>query len=720
MNIEKIVRLIAVSAIFAVAITPLIVVDGLFFPFVTGKAFLFRTLVEIAFFSWVLLVIFGSIPRPKITPIRLTIGIFVTIVALADFAGVAPVKSFWSNFERMEGLVTIIYLLGYFVVAGSVLQTQKHWQKFWNFSLLISALIGFMAMGDLIQKGFDIRVATTLGNPIYLAVYMLFHMFIAGLLMVRTSLLWQRMVYGVLIFLQGFILYNTGTRGTLLALLGGVFVTGISILLLTNKTEYIKVRKAAFAGIIMVGILVGGFFLIRDTHFVQNSPVLNRFARISLTEGTSMARLTVWNIAWQGVKERPLLGWGQENFTYVFNKYYDPKMYAQELWFDRTHNVMMDWLIAAGLFGLLAYLSMYFAVIYEAWRSSKFDNLETSIIIGLLAAYGIHNLFVFDHLISYIMFFSLAAWLHALDIESSGFKKKLPWCIHSQPKRLLALLFAVVFAFGCIYIVNTNAYTQNKVLIQALGAAARPETVDDALPLFRQALAYNAYGTQEVREQLARAASRITQSKQVNKGTKQEIVKLALGALKQQQQEFPNDARAYVFAGSLLMSTHKYSEALREFERAHEISPEKQAILYQLGLNALSRKKYQEAVGYFKTAYELEIGNIRALLLYAVAQIHAGNTKEADELLQIISEDGVVDSPTLLNVYVQKKMYTHALKIWQLRVKKHPNNADAHFALASTYVLVGDNKNAIQSAQYAAQLNPNLKQRVDEFIKGLE
>jgi len=57
-----------------------------------------------------------------------------------------------------------------------------------------------------------------------------------------------------------------------------------------------------------------------------------------LQEGTTESRFIVWNMAWKGFEEHPVLGWGQESFNYVFNKYYNPKLYNQEQWFDRTHD----------------------------------------------------------------------------------------------------------------------------------------------------------------------------------------------------------------------------------------------------------------------------------------------------------------------------------------------------------------------------------------------
>src|SRR3989344_3553367 len=116
-------------------------------------------------------------------------------------------------------------------------------------------------------------------------------------------------------------------------------------------------------------ILVSGFLVVRDPpnfvsrnstlsylvlytqNFVKNSPVLSRFASINVEETTTKSRFMIWNMAMQGLKERPILGWGQESFNYVFNKYYDPGMYGQEQWFDRTHNIIFDWLIAGGILG---------------------------------------------------------------------------------------------------------------------------------------------------------------------------------------------------------------------------------------------------------------------------------------------------------------------------------------------------------------------------------
>ena len=102
--------------LFIVPFIPLYVSRVLFFPYITGKAFAFRILVEIAFATWLFLAIFYKEYRPKKSALLIALSAFILIVTLATIFGVNPYKSFWSNYERMEGLVTYLHLFAYFLV----------------------------------------------------------------------------------------------------------------------------------------------------------------------------------------------------------------------------------------------------------------------------------------------------------------------------------------------------------------------------------------------------------------------------------------------------------------------------------------------------------------------------------------------------------------------------------------------------------------------------
>jgi O-antigen ligase len=113
------------------------------------------------------------------------------------------------------------------------------------------------------------------------------------------------------------------------------------------------------------------------------------------------------------------LGYGQSNFNYVFNEYYDPRLYAQEQWFDRSHNIFFDWLVTGGFLGLLAYLSIFVAAVYylfiQPFRKGApetFTVIERGILLGLLAGYFTHNFVVFDNIVSYIFFAITLGLIH--------------------------------------------------------------------------------------------------------------------------------------------------------------------------------------------------------------------------------------------------------------------------------------------------------------------
>ena len=616
---------LVLACVFVVPFLVLIVTNGLFFPYITGKGFAFRVITGVAFGGWLLLLLTGNIPKPKISPIAISIGVFVSIVALADALGMAPFKSFWSNFERMDGFVTIAHMALYFLVAGSMLNTYKLWIRFWQVSLGVSIIVGLSALPEL-GKGIT-RIAGSTGNPIYLAVYMLFHIFIAMLLMRKTRNSVLQWVYGLSIPLNLMVLWFTGTRGALLGLISGLIVTALGIVFF-GKDIHTWIKRSAIAGLIGVVLLSGGFFMIKDSDFVQNNTMLKRLADISLTTdakegGTGSLRLMVWGMAWEGFKEKPILGWGQENFNYVFNKYYNPGMDGAEPWYDRTHNILLDWLIAAGALGLLAYLAMYLVIFIESVRARYFDSVESSILTGLLAAYGVHNLFVFDHFISYALFFALVAWVYSVrNIESD--EQTEPLEIKSLQKseilQLGVITVIAVFTISAIYYINYPSYVQNKLIIKALSASGNPQTIDKARKYFLDASSYRAIGTQEAREQFIKAASGLANKKGVDKKDRKAFVNDAIAEMQEQLKLYPQDARFPHLIAGVLTSYGEYEKAVPFLEKALELSPTKISFLIALGSNAGVREDFDTAYKYYKKAVELAPNNEKAQKLLKIVE----------------------------------------------------------------------------------------------------
>src|SRR3989338_770089 len=223
------------GGLFIVPFIPLYVSKVLFFPYITGKAFAFRLIVEIIFFAWLALAISYPEFRPKKTPVTLAISFFIAVVALATIFGVSPFKSFWSNFERMEGLVSYLHLFAYFLVLTNVFK-KSDWKIFFNLFIIAAIYENSYAflqkIGVLLSpQGGTSRADGTIGNPTYLAAYLIFILFFCILLWLEETSRLKKYLYGGMAAWTVLTIYFTASRGPTLALIIGAVVFSIVYLI---------------------------------------------------------------------------------------------------------------------------------------------------------------------------------------------------------------------------------------------------------------------------------------------------------------------------------------------------------------------------------------------------------------------------------------------------------------------------------------------------------
>ena len=718
MTLEKFLRFVVLAGIFLLPFLVLYVSKSLFFPFISGKNFAFRIIVEMVAGGWLALAISNPAYRPKRTWLLWAFTLFIAVMAVADIFSIYPHKSFWSNYERMEGWVTLAHLFVMFVVMQSMLTTEKLWRQWWHTSLSVSfivALIGFAQLAGLetINQGQE-RIDARLGNATYLGVYMLFHVFIAAFYLARA---WidrpqyrssYAFLYGVVIVSDALVLFYSATRGAILGLFGGAMLAALILIILAPRS-----RVAWRAGSAIVGLLivVGLFWMVSDQKWIENVEPLYRLSIIG-QEGIPDARAMNWGMALEGFKERPIFGWGQESYSAVFDKYYDPGMYAQEPWFDRVHNIFFDWLVAGGILGLLAYLSLHAFALTLVWRKDAFAPYERAILTGLLAAYFFYLLFTFDNITSYILFIALLAFIAARATQDGRPLFESRTLVRSALP--YTALGALILVSVTVWEVNADAIRQNRTLIRAI--SPQPTGVQANLEIFKLAVAYDSVGNQEVREQFSQAATGIVGAQDVPVALKQEFVQAALTSMQELADEAPRNARFPLFLGILLNQAGAYADAKTALEKAHELSPEKQSILYELGLNAFARGQNDEAVTYFKNAYELATENLQAKRFLAIALIRAERDAEADVLLrELVDVDGAIDN-RLASALASRGQFQKVIDIWTAHKDAHPEDLDARFVLAGAWHAAGNSARAIQELETIKKEYPNATAQADDLI----
>jgi O-antigen ligase/tetratricopeptide (TPR) repeat protein len=743
MFLKPIVRFFALAPLFLIPFFPLIVADSYFFPFITGKAFYFRILVEVAFAAWVVLAFLDAKYRPKCNPLTIAVTVFALVALVADLAGVNPIRSLWSNFERMEGWITIIHLWMLYMVAvyGFVGENSKKlWHSWINVSVFAAFCVACYGFGQFfgwaaIHQSSS-RIDASLGNSAYMAVYMLLSAGFAVYLLLESrvrravagfTLSGLEWLYLVLSVAFSFLLIETATRGTIIGLVAGTIIALLAYAVFGRTAS--KLARQVSGGIVGAIVVLGILFIVfRNAPIIQKIEPLQRLASISLSNTESVSRLYIWHMAFTGFEQRPILGWGQENFNYVFNANYNPKMYNQEQWFDRAHDVYIDWLMNGGIVGLLAYLALYVFFLWTVWKSTL-SIAEKSALTGLLAGYAVHNIFVFDNLASYVLFFALLGLAASLTRAStasdsiaapSTAAKTAPREINPEIiEYIIAPVAIIALVFG-IYWFNVRPIQEDTRLIAALEACdnGNPAQLPDA-SLFTNALSVGAYiGDQEIREQILSCAGNVLGSQQIPNQTKQAFFELATQAVTDQVAATPKDARIYTLAGSFYEQIGAFDQALPLLEKAHLLSPAKQSTDFALGTAYINLGQYDKAVALLKTAYESETDNADAAAEYATALIVDGHDDQAHALFG--SDPSIFNTEQAAQAYTVAKQYSKAIAIYIALIGTSTDQVQTQLHLAQTQYAAGMTSAAIATLKTIEQNHPEYTSELDAAIKQVQ
>ncbi len=693
---------------------------GLFFPFISGKNIIFRVLVEVAFAGWVILALKDASYRINIkkTPLTIAYATFMVVLLLADLFGVDRERSLWSNFERMEGFVGHIHLFAYFFVLTAMIPTLKDWQKMWKYFIASNILIltyafcqlmgaqqtffavNFPKMAAWFSPRFPIhmsgnRLDATIGNSAYFAVFCLMFIFIAALLWSQRTSNKRSWFYPTLIFLNLIGLFYSGTRGTMIGIIIGGFVT----LGIVAQKERGRVRKTFAVVFVAMAIVISSIFIFKDTAFIKSSSTLSRLSSISPNDLTGSSRIAMWTISYQAWLENPILGYGQDNFSYVFaRKFLPEKMCNLEPWYDRSHDVFFDWLVAAGALGLITYLSLYGVALWLLWRKENQVPLrERAILTGAIAGYFIHNIFVFDNLTSYILFAALLAYIvvRTQGDNAHGHGKAF---FDEESMNYVWIPVVGVLLLGTLYYVNYRPLLVNRLVIEGMSIGQYAQTMPfaDAVKkqqdAFTSAIAMNTLGSEEAREQFLQMGVRMSQIK-LPDGTPEADKQAAILAINNEIKavrddviaslpDNEDDVRMLSIYGMFYNGIGDPKSGEEVLTLARTYAPKKQLLGFDLVKSYLMQQKMKEAYELSREVYTMSITCNDAQKWLMLSAAYSGNYREARALV-IENGQTVAFDPDVLSGIVSTGQITLAIEILNDVKKTKPELAaqvDAYIA----------------------------------------
>ncbi len=721
---KDILKTLVFAGLFAIPFLTLYVENDYFFPFITGKNFAFRIIVEIVFALWVILALLDRAYRPKFSWLLASFGSLIVVMFFSSLFAIHPGTSFFSNFERMDGFITLVHVFLLMVVLGSVFTEKRYWHYYLYTTLAVAffvALHGLWQYAGVIE-GYRGRIDGRLGNAAYMAIYMLFHIFFAFWMFVESRSAGVRVLMVGLAAMFIFTLVETGTRGTALGLIAGIGVMVAYIALFGAR--FAQFRKYAIGALLFLLLAFGTLSVIRDSAFVADNPNLARIASVTSPERVLQEleiRFVIWGMALEGVKERPILGWGQGNFNYVFNEQYEPALFGQEQWFDRVHNIFLDWLIAGGVLGFLTYFGIFVAALYylvwRPWRynDETFNVLERGVLLGILAGYFTHNLVVFDNIVSYI-FFAVVLGIIMSRVGKSFSKMET---VRIDEKLVVQFAAPVV-----LVVLVAGIYTLHIPNMQAAGDiidSYRSQSPQDQLAAFKRALSRESFAQQEIVEQLAQQAMNIARNQNVPEAVRTEFITLAESELLKFADTKPGDARLHVFLGTFYRSINVLDRAAEQMAIARELSPRKQAIIAQQGIVELSRGDNAKARDFFKEAFELDERNLEAREYYAAALFYNGEPEAAKALaVDAIAKERFALSDFLINGVNASGDLSFLAELFQIRIEKDRQNAQNWASLAFVYYQMGNNQEALRVLKEGGELLPGFAQTATCIADNIE
>ncbi len=715
-------KAIVFGGIFMLPLVPLVFLDTLYFPYITEKTLFFRAIVEIVFLFWLLLIALDRSFSLRFSPVIIATTVFVAVLGVADIFGIDPQRSFWGTFERMEGFITWIHLYAYVLVVGSVLRNRRCWLIFFRAIVAASALVAvyglFQLLGWLPVTPLGTRPGATLGNAIFLSTYLLLALSLIVFLWWNDRMKsWAPYLYGSLVLLDAAALYGTATRGALLGLLAGALVGAMFYVLGGSAVR----RRRVFGGLALLVVLAALPFLFRHTALVEQNPLLSRFSSLSFADySSSRARFFVWDIALQGFAARPFLGWGQENFEYVFNHFGAEEFHTQELWFDRVHNMPLEWLIAAGSAGGVAYVGLFITLLYVlfvAARAGALSRAEQALLLGGIAGYVVSDLFAFDSVSSYFLFFTIAGYLHFLSVSGKPAGASRDKGAKYPSDILLISLLCVLLpvALTLEYVSNVRPLLAAADVARALDERG-VLTLAEREGLFEAALPYASFDERGARDAFGEFAIAVATASGASAQDKEAVFSRAAEELAREIAVHPYSFRSRLVLAELESAYGNHPQAIALLNEALRISPEKQFVYFQLGQEYIDQGDYQKAFRTLQAAFEINPRFLEARNLYAAAALYTGQDALAQKLLT--ERYGTIPADSaLIDAYAFRKNYALLVQLWEERVRENPDDIQARFSLAAAYLAAKRPADAAAELQLVIERYPAVRSQAEQYLQ---
>ena len=437
-------------------------------------------------------------------------------------------------------------------------------------------------------------------------------------------------------------------------------------------------------------------------------------------------------IGYKAFLDRPLFGFGQENFSYPFEKFYDRDFYQSAVTSGTSsehdiafpHNKLIEIASSSGLFALLLYLLIfgYLAVtLYRRYQKS--EDFENLIYLGLFSAYFINNLFLFDSITSIFYFFTFLALLSSIIYQEN------PEPFENSDRKLTKIILPIIlifFATGSIIFATISPAISAAYLKKSLESIVHQDYAISQNYFEKSIATFPAIKDDTSSREVAKLLSQALNASDNYTKVQQLYIINQIEFFEQRIQKDPKFLPDYSF----LVQYYLYGSVVDKVYLEKAIDTSKEA------LNNGSRRP--ETYFLLADAYKLQ-GDINRALetgLEAIREIDSGQTYGyfANLLIRIKDEEQAVlyyekafergyfvenDVLNYAKIQSKKENYQSMIPPYQNLVRLFPDKSEYAVSLTILYKYVGDKEKAREMALEIIRRFPKEAENAQTFINSL-
>jgi len=426
MNIRGFIKKISKEAyvtpvVLSLFLVPLFWNPSFIYTFTQGKEILFKAIILCT-----LLILVPILIRKKKynlknifkSAIFFLLLLQICVYAITNVFSNTPIVTLYGTYTRGFGFIIELFLFVFLIYCSLVL-SEKNISRLLKVAFISGFIIAiyavFQKMGfNPLFKNYDInifagRAFSFSGNPSYLGQIMLLDIVIGGFLVASEINRKKKIMYilGTLVLLSTLLL--SGTRTAL---------AGLAVALILLAIKYFRpiinvIKKHKL--VIIVGLVAIG---IAFASLPQERYSLSNIALRSLN-----SRFEIWKGTVDLIKEKPLLGYGEETFYIHFPEIITKKFLTLEedinVSADRIHNETLEIFFSHGIFAVIIYLLLLILVIKIFFRSK---NKMAIVLALLIIANAVQNQFAFPDISISILIAFCFGGLVALEVKDSNEK----------------------------------------------------------------------------------------------------------------------------------------------------------------------------------------------------------------------------------------------------------------------------------------------------------